>query len=158
MLTLRLDAPISKYGRITISEVLAIRNAAFSLGEQQRCPEPFFCFSARLESGEHVQQPQDAASTRSHQDDSPYGQPRSTDRRSANNSGCVCKVFTCSIQPRRHNNGWSCAIPRIDSNAQYYGSYWGRKTLMHKDHPNFRPQVTFEQAIAQTPPLPERER
>ena len=46
----------------------------------------------------------------------------------------------------------------IDSNAQYYGSYWGRKTLMHKDHPNFRPQVTFEQAIAQRPPVPESER
>ena len=46
----------------------------------------------------------------------------------------------------------------IDSNAQYYGSYWGRKTLMHKDHPNFRPTVTFEQAISHECPIPESER
>ncbi|MFV2068696.1 MAG: hypothetical protein ACC645_17125, partial [Pirellulales bacterium] len=46
----------------------------------------------------------------------------------------------------------------IDSNAQYYGSYWGRKTLMHKHHPNFRPKVTFEQAIASECPIPESER
>ena len=46
----------------------------------------------------------------------------------------------------------------IDSNAQYYGSYWGRKTLMHKDHPNFRPKVTFEQAISRECPTPESRR
>ena len=46
----------------------------------------------------------------------------------------------------------------IDSNAQYYGSYWGRKTLMHKEHANFRPKVTFEQAIARECPTPELER
>ena len=46
----------------------------------------------------------------------------------------------------------------IDSNAQYYGSYWGRKTLMHKDHPNFRPKVSFEQAISRVSVLPESER
>ena len=46
----------------------------------------------------------------------------------------------------------------IDSNAQYYGSYWGRKTLMYADHPNFRPKVTFEQAISRECPIPESER
>ena len=46
----------------------------------------------------------------------------------------------------------------IDSNAQYYGCYWGRKTLMHKDHPNFRPKVTFEQAISRECPVRESER
>lgn len=46
----------------------------------------------------------------------------------------------------------------IDSNAQYYGSYWGRKTLMHRDHPNFRPKVTFEQAISRECPTPETRR
>jgi len=46
----------------------------------------------------------------------------------------------------------------IDSNAQYYGSYWGRKTLMHKDHANFRPKVTFEQAISQVCPIAESDR
>ena len=46
----------------------------------------------------------------------------------------------------------------IDSNAQYYGSYWGRKTLIHKDHSNFRPQVSFEQAISRVCPIPESDR
>ncbi len=46
----------------------------------------------------------------------------------------------------------------IDSNAQYYGSYWGRKTLTHKAHPNFRPKVTFEQAISSECPIAEAER
>jgi hypothetical protein len=46
----------------------------------------------------------------------------------------------------------------IDSNAQYYGSYWGRKTLMHKDHPNFRPKVTFQQAISRECPVPDSKR
>ena len=46
----------------------------------------------------------------------------------------------------------------IDSNAQYYGSYWGRKTLMHKAHPNFRPKVTFEEAISPDCPIPEAQR
>jgi len=46
----------------------------------------------------------------------------------------------------------------IDSNCQYYGTYWGRKAIEHKDHPNYRPKVTFEQAIGTTPPLPWDER
>lgn len=46
----------------------------------------------------------------------------------------------------------------IDSNAQYYGSYWGRKTLMHQSHPNFRPKVIFQQAISPVCPIPESER
>lgn len=46
----------------------------------------------------------------------------------------------------------------IDSNAQYYGSYWGRKTLVHQKHPNFRPKVTFAQAIGRECPWPERDR
>jgi hypothetical protein len=46
----------------------------------------------------------------------------------------------------------------VDSNAQFYGSYWGRKNVQHKDHPNFRPAVTFEQAISTFPPLPEDKR
>ncbi|MCD6392988.1 MAG: hypothetical protein J7M40_05725 [Planctomycetes bacterium] len=41
----------------------------------------------------------------------------------------------------------------IDSNGQYYGSYYGRKNLQYKDHPNFRPILTFEQSHANTPPI-----
>lgn len=46
----------------------------------------------------------------------------------------------------------------LDSNGQYYGSYYGRKNLEFADHPNFRPVLTFEQSHGNTPPLPEEER
>ncbi|MBL7219158.1 MAG: hypothetical protein ISS69_03515 [Phycisphaerae bacterium] len=40
----------------------------------------------------------------------------------------------------------------IDANCQYYGSYWGRRHVRFKNHPDFRPDVTFPQAISTTPP------
>ena len=46
----------------------------------------------------------------------------------------------------------------VDTNAQYYGMYWGRKNTQHKDHPNFRPKPTFERAISMTSLIPEEER
>jgi len=46
----------------------------------------------------------------------------------------------------------------VDSNAQFYPSYWGRRNVQYKDHKNYRPAVTFEQAIAVDAPLPESER
>jgi len=46
----------------------------------------------------------------------------------------------------------------VDSNAQYYGSYYGRRNLRYRDHPNFRPMSTFAQAISTTAPLPQHER
>jgi hypothetical protein len=46
----------------------------------------------------------------------------------------------------------------IDSNCQYYGSYYGRRLLQYKEHPNFRPDPTFEQAVGPSPPLPDDER
>jgi hypothetical protein len=46
----------------------------------------------------------------------------------------------------------------VDSNAQFYGSYWGRRNVKYKDHPNYRNNVTFEQAINTIPPLPEDKR
>jgi len=45
----------------------------------------------------------------------------------------------------------------VDTNAQYYGSYYGRRNLKDKDHPNFRPVPTWESAIG-IPPVPENER
>ena len=33
----------------------------------------------------------------------------------------------------------------VDSNGQYYGSYFGRRNIKHKDHPDFRPRPTFEE-------------
>jgi len=46
----------------------------------------------------------------------------------------------------------------IDSNGQYYGSYFGRRNLRYKDHSNFRPDYSCEQAISTTAPLPEVQR
>jgi len=45
----------------------------------------------------------------------------------------------------------------VDSNAQYYGSYYGRKNIKYKDHPNFRPIPTVSSASG-IPPLPEKKR
>jgi len=46
----------------------------------------------------------------------------------------------------------------VDSNGQYYGSWWGRRNIRYKDHPNFRPVPTFEQAVSRVSPIPEEER
>ena len=40
----------------------------------------------------------------------------------------------------------------IDTNCQYYGSYWGRRDLCFKDAPDFRPAPTFGEARSATPP------
>jgi hypothetical protein len=41
----------------------------------------------------------------------------------------------------------------VDTNAQYYGSYFGRRSLEHKDHPDFRPVPTLESALGTPPPV-----
>jgi len=46
----------------------------------------------------------------------------------------------------------------VDANAAYYGSYWGRIRIEHRDHPNFRPVPTLEHALATEPPIPWDER
>ncbi len=46
----------------------------------------------------------------------------------------------------------------VDSNAQFYPSYWGRRHKQYAGHKNYRPAVTFAQAIAVDAPLPEKER
>jgi len=46
----------------------------------------------------------------------------------------------------------------IDTNGQYYGMYWGRRNLQHKDHPNFRPKPTFKRASSYVSEIPEEER
>jgi len=45
----------------------------------------------------------------------------------------------------------------VDTNAQYYGSYYGRRNLQYKDHKNFRsfPSISSARGV---PPLPEEER
>ncbi|MCY2988268.1 MAG: hypothetical protein NTY19_10460 [Planctomycetota bacterium] len=46
----------------------------------------------------------------------------------------------------------------IDTNCQYYGTYWGRKNLQYRDHPHFRPVPTFEMAAGMSSPWPEEDR
>ena len=40
----------------------------------------------------------------------------------------------------------------IDTNCQYYGSYWGHRDLQYKDAPGFRLVPTFEDARSKEPP------
>ena len=53
---------------------------------------------------------------------------------------------------------WVRVCAWVDANGQYYGTYYGRKNLKHKGHPNFRPVPTFENAHATVAPLPEDQR
>ena len=46
----------------------------------------------------------------------------------------------------------------VDTNSQFYGSYWGRKNLRYKGHPNFRPVTSYEAALSMTSPIPEDKR
>ncbi len=46
----------------------------------------------------------------------------------------------------------------VDTNAQFYGMYWGRKNIKYKDHANFRPKPTFERAASYVSLIPESER
>ncbi|HIJ70191.1 MAG TPA: hypothetical protein HPP87_02365 [Planctomycetes bacterium] len=36
----------------------------------------------------------------------------------------------------------------VDANAQYYGSWYGRRELDYRDHPYFRPTPTFAEAVS----------
>ena len=46
----------------------------------------------------------------------------------------------------------------VDTNSQFYGSYWGRKNLRYKNHPNYRPVPDFATATSMVSPIPEKER
>jgi hypothetical protein len=42
----------------------------------------------------------------------------------------------------------------VDANAPYYGSYFGRRNLMYRDRPDFRPVPTLDSAWGVSPPSP----
>jgi len=46
----------------------------------------------------------------------------------------------------------------IDTNSQFYGSYWGRRAVQYSEHPNYRPISTFEEARMRDCPIPWDER
>lgn len=43
----------------------------------------------------------------------------------------------------------------VDTNCQFYGSYWGRRNLRYKDQPDFRLVPSFTVACSPLPPRPE---
>jgi hypothetical protein len=45
----------------------------------------------------------------------------------------------------------------IDVNCLFHPSYWGRLNAQFQDHPNYRPEITVEQAQAREVPEPVRE-
>lgn len=40
----------------------------------------------------------------------------------------------------------------LDTNCQFYGSYWGRRNLRYRGMPDFRPVCTFDQAVSPEAP------
>ena len=46
---------------------------------------------------------------------------------------------------------WIKLITWVDANGPYYGSYFGRRNLMYREHPDFRPVPTLESAEGQIP-------
>jgi hypothetical protein len=46
----------------------------------------------------------------------------------------------------------------VDSNVQFYGSYYGRRNLKYEDHPNFRPVPKFAEAVSMKAPLKDEDR
>ncbi len=46
----------------------------------------------------------------------------------------------------------------VDASGVYFGSYWGRRHLKFKDHPNFRPVPTFAEATSNKCPTPLKDR
>jgi hypothetical protein len=46
----------------------------------------------------------------------------------------------------------------LDTNGQFYGSYWGRRNTRYRGHPNYRPISTFEEARSTECPVPESRR
>ncbi len=40
----------------------------------------------------------------------------------------------------------------LDINCQFHPSYWGRLNAKYQDHPNYRPEITFEEALSRTVP------
>ena len=47
---------------------------------------------------------------------------------------------------------WVRLTTWVDSNGQYYGSYYGRRNLRYKDHPDYRTVPTFASASGTPPP------
>jgi hypothetical protein len=40
----------------------------------------------------------------------------------------------------------------LDVNCPFHRSYWGRLNAKYKDHPNYRPNITFVEALMRTVP------
>ena len=71
--------------------------------------------------------------------------PRQAER--ANKLAATHKDLRLSVAERVKITTW------VDTNFQYYGSYWGRRNLDYAALPDFRPVPTFDQARSMTNPL-----
>jgi hypothetical protein len=40
----------------------------------------------------------------------------------------------------------------LDVNCPFHRSYWGRLNAKYKDHPNYRPNITFVEVLMRTVP------
>ena len=40
----------------------------------------------------------------------------------------------------------------LDTNCQFHPSYWGRLNAKYQEHPNYRPDVTFAEALLRSVP------
>jgi uncharacterized protein len=68
------------------------------------------------------------------------------------------ETLTASCSPNLNATEKAQVARWVDTNCQYYGSYWGRRNLQFEDHPNFRIDVTFEEAVSDSNPTPEEKR
>jgi len=71
--------------------------------------------------------------------------PRQAER--ANKLAEAHKDLRLSVAERVKITTW------VDTNFQYYGGYWGRRSLEYAALPDFRPALTFDQARSMTNPL-----
>jgi hypothetical protein len=53
---------------------------------------------------------------------------------------------------------WARLITWADANAPYYGTYFGRKNLKYREHPEFRPAATLDSAYGMPHVWPEAAR
>jgi len=66
-------------------------------------------------------------------------------------SGLVSKIRNGHSKVNLSREEFIRLVTWVDANAPYYGSYFGRKNLIYKDHPDFRPIPTFESASGFAP-------
>ena len=55
--------------------------------------------------------------------------------------------YDCRLSPAE----WARLVTWADANSPYYGSYFGRRNLVYREHPDFRPKPTLQSACGIPP-------